>query len=129
MTYEEKLAEVVRRLHRKSAEGNIEWRADPGDDYFFAEVGDRVVRIGYFHYHGDDGDPVTDMEIAILDSSGNVLETIRDTTLYSIPLKIAGYSGWFAYMSALYEAARRKVTGAEEAVNTLLEELSDEIPF
>lgn len=123
--YLEKLAELVRRIHRQTNAGLIKWRdveGTPGQ--FQSDINKRKITIGLIDYEHD-GIPTQDVEIAVYDNVDRKIESVRDSSLTDVYPDIDGFSGWYAIMLFTYEAARRQVNGSEDAINQLLADLDD----
>lgn len=126
--YNEKLAELVRRIYRRTVTGAIKWSDAQGrEGVYEADISGRPVTIGLVEYEVD-GMPSQDVEISIYDNQGAKIESIRDSGLGNVVTKVEGFSGWYSLMYYTYETARRQVSGSEGAINDLLTAL-DDIPF
>lgn len=129
LNYEDKLAELVRSIGKKSFSGDIRWveldNPHSDDKLFIADVANvsAVLRL----VSNDDGpDGQFDVELSIRNpATGVPIETIRDTRLRHKVVGVPGYSGWFPFMLEIYETARRQSSGTEDAIDTLLSKLRE----
>lgn len=127
--YERKLADLARAISKKTLAGEIDWQPVPEKrNTYAANVGQRRLTFGYVRYETPEDGETLDAVIEVYDGD-RVVETIRDPMLGAQPVLVAGYSGWFALMNEALKSIERRILGSEQAIDELLIELDDEIPF
>jgi hypothetical protein len=116
----DKQKKLVDLLLKKTSAGELDWRETPDDQKFQVSLKSGSVRIEELEK------PSTiDFEIQVLNEDGVVVESFLDTDLDGGSQE----PKWFKKMKDLHELARRTVTGSEKILNSLLDELEDEMPF
>ena len=124
MTYE-KMSTLVQRLYKKTKKGEIDWEEITEPGIFMAALPGYAVFISRRSSSGSDStfDQVgNDYVISINNLDGRVIEEVTDVDLRLV------WEHSYRDMGNLYEAARRKAMGVEEALDDILSELlSDEL--
>ncbi len=127
MTYDEKLAEIVGTIGRKTLAGEVTWSVSPlaaDASAFLTYLGDINVIIRAVHSDVHEApDDAYDIELGLRAVAGAPIESIRDTRLKHNLFSVRGYSSWFAFLEDVLETARRQALGTEKAIDTLLERL------
>jgi hypothetical protein len=118
----DKLVKLVQMLQRRAASGDLKWEETVQDDYYQTAFPNYVLRIGPRPGRGND----TDYVIQILNANNVVIEEFTDVDIDS---HMEGGGASFGAMRNLHEAARRSAMGADKALDEILNELGDDIPF
>lgn len=114
----EKIAKLVRKLHEKTIDGKLEWEQTDKRGVFQTSFPDYTIRIsmqleesGEYYY------------VSIYDSQGILVEQVNDVGLEGdIPDS-------FKLMKEMYEFARRKALGVDKALDDILSQLEEDLPF
>jgi hypothetical protein len=125
MAYE-KQKRLVEILFRRSREGKVEWQTAIVDNAFQVAFRDNTVEIRQL---GREIEDEYDYRFTLRNSEGEVAERFTDIELYA---DVDGEARKQGYMMAsdLFEMARRKATGADKIIDSILEDLDDDdIPF
>lgn len=129
------LKDLMLRLYQGTIEGNINWETVPDSQtsfaVFFPEYSVRIVMISSSRQvRTQTGTLATrteiDYRLQLLDSTGNIIETIRSATYPNEQLNFSyTVSG---LLEALYTSARENATGIDRAVASILESLEAQRP-
>jgi len=112
-----KLAQLVQKLATSTEYGAIDWARTEKPNYFQASLAEYSVRIALTN-------PARgDYLLQILDPFGDTVEEVTDDQLVQLLPNAT------AIMKDLYDVARRKVMGVEDALDAILKQLDDEMPF
>ena len=112
MKYFDKLAIITKQLIDKTNQGKIEWEVTDVDGVFQTPFLNATIRISY--------NPLkSGIIIEIYNEEGLMLEQFNDDDIGS------AMTSSFDRMSDLYDAARRKALGAEQAIDSILDQLKD----
>lgn len=117
---QDKQAKIVNGLYKSTQRGKIKWlpfEDEPG--CVTAEISDKQVYIN--EYHSNDTDSVK-LEIY---ANGVLADSFIDDELSSSEVESVTNEGWFLTMTSLLENARRKSTGADEVLDSLLKDLGE----
>ena len=122
-----KLWEFIQKLAAKSDTGNVSWERTAEDGIYQVSFPNFTVRT---FYRGGGGDP--DYIVQILNEDGSIVEETSDAQLTQ--MADTSIVGAFSLMRKLYEAARRKAMGVDNALDALLEALDEDpedpdVPF
>ena len=124
-----KLAHLVYKLHEKALTGNILWEETATNGVYQASFVDYSIQISTQPSREVDGEEVG-VRFSIIDSQGNQVESFLDADLDQKWFKEFGLTdNPYKIMIDTYGIARRSALGAEKAVNDILSELDDVIPF
>lgn len=121
MSYLEKQAEFVRRLHGRTGQGDINWYATETDGVFQAEFPEYLVQI--FQKLIDENDNAVATYISIFTKEGRLIDTFDDRGLSEAD---SMGSDAFLFMADLYENARRIAMGLEQTLDILIDMLGQE---
>ena len=126
MTPEEKLWELIQRLHKRSREGSVAWEVAAGRrEMYQVSFPNTTVRITEETGEADEPDYV----ILVLNEEGRIVERASDVQLRNSVealQDIPGPSVTFTVMRELFQMARRKALGSEKVLDDLLSTLGDE---
>ena len=115
MTTNEKLWQLVKRLHQKTIEGTVPWEVSFKATYLaaFPKYGVRVSEIVK--------EDSLDYVIELLDENGRVIESASDADLRDVAAPGESYP----VMKELFVMARRRALGVDEALDDLLSSLDE----
>jgi len=108
--------ELLKLLYDKTIRGEIEWTESGTEGIFQVSFSNYSVLIN------SEGSPA-DYSLSIVNDNGDVVDRFSDTDF----TKEQYDNGWYLKFEALYETARRTALGAEDALNSILDELKS--PF
>lgn len=106
MKLEEKLTHLTTLLLEKTREGKIPWKPSATDDVFVSTFDKYGVSVRENILGG--------YELSLIDTTGTVIESIRETTKFQIE---------GGNLSELFTLARRSAHNVEESLDNLLQEL------
>lgn len=112
---EEKMLNLVLKLHAKTKEGQIKWERTASSNIFQYAFPSYVVRISV--KQGDADAP--DYYITVKDSDGTTIESASDVSIG----RAFPNAKVFATMEELFTLARREALGVDQALDSLLSEL------
>ena len=116
MSYLEKQAEFVRRLHERTGQGDIIWRQTETDGVFQADFPEHLVQI--FQKWIDEDDDTVDTYISIFTREGRLIGSFNDRELSEA--ESVG-SDAFILMGELFEIAMRMAMDLEQALDNLID--------
>ncbi len=118
MAYE-KLTQLLLELIRNTELGNLKWEGTAADGVYQVSFPRFTVQLS----ERDPDRPDCTFVLSILNSEGAEIEQATHED-FSGALKQP-----YSMMKQLYAMARRRALGVEDAIDVLLKNLSDEIPF
>lgn len=119
----QKWASLAKHLVKLTRSDKLEWRESSDEETFVTVVGSTVVSIGRNRQIGSQG-AIPIVEIIISDKSGKVIDRFDDED-------IVDYGVSYTDLSDLLLEINRKLSGADEVLDSLLKDLQEEeeIPF
>ena len=114
---------LVELLYRKTLERNINWTIND-EGQIYATIAERSVFI-YYRLSGEGEDLVV---FNIFGKDGKLTDSFNDETISydkTVPL---GFDNWYLLCAALLEMGKRQASGADDALDAMIDEL-DDIPF
>jgi hypothetical protein len=118
----QKYIELVDRLHMRTQEGRLKWFETPQKGVFAALL--RGYSLQIETERSDDPDPETlDYRFTILNGDGDVVESLSDIVIGNglAPTELRMF---YQKCRELYDMARRKALGVDDALDSILDELS-----
>jgi hypothetical protein len=137
----DKYAYLVERLYEMTLSSELNWKETDYIGRFTTKIGKRNIELDTENPRGA-GDP--DVYIYIKDDFGKTLESFSDVDLADSVPRVRGYNNYYSLMFDLLKRVARKASGAEEVLDSVLEDLGadhrhiperqlkakdDEIPF
>lgn len=114
-----KLTALVDRLIDRTEDGKVDWEPTETDGEFLAAFPSYAVRL---HKRPNRQSPSQDDYIVtIYDDFGAVVESVDD-----MQLREQGMDDPYGRLKVMYEKVRRKAMGVDEAIDQLLDFLSDD---
>jgi hypothetical protein len=108
---------LLSRLVSKTNHNELDWRESPSADTFQTSFANYSVTIS--ETEGRRGQ--IDYVVSLINSEGVVVDNISDTDLDSG----SGDTYFFQMLRGLYQAARRRALGVDNALDEILKELDD----
>jgi hypothetical protein len=106
-----KAIQLIERLHRKTQDDSLDWEEGPMDETYQVNFPQYSIIIEEIN----DIEKLADYQISILNSEGKTIEIISDEDLPKIqeknPTRI---------LSEIFNHARRKALGSDEALDYIL---------
>lgn len=115
-----KLRGLVEVLYRRTINGDITWEISSDKVSVFADLG--IYRIEVSPEAGDTSFG-NDMRITVFDDNGNQVDTFTDATFENAKPTYDGVNSYYTMMSSILEIAKRQATGADRAIQQLLDTL------
>lgn len=111
----ERVANLLMALKKKTDLGELHWTETESRAVFQVSFASYSVRL-YQDANPFDSDE-TDIVFQIINDSGDVVEEVRDTELSS------WFEKPFVFMRDLYESARRRAMGVDDAIDEIMRSL------
>lgn len=107
-----KTAQLVARLLYRTEEGEVKWEETETEGVYQVAFPEYSIRVYSRSYSNEDGNGEPYFGLAIFNDHGSLVEEVWDPTL----------DNEFTYhvLRKLYEGARRKAMGVEQALDNLL---------
>jgi hypothetical protein len=115
---DQKVVELVSRLHKNTQEKKITWTPTFDRNAFDATFPRYNVRIERTLVEDD-----VDMVVTISNDQGVDVDRFSDRDLMNDFPEKAPHGNWFTFMAEIFEMARRQALKAEEAIDAILGEL------
>lgn len=120
---------LVEKLYQKTAERKLAWQHVARTNSVFVRVAGNWIHLS----SENNNNMESDMYVTVRNDDNYVLERFSDISLSDVVPDTPGFPGFYALMTALHEMAIRQATGADEALDSILDELdtdlSDDAPF
>jgi hypothetical protein len=113
---------IVDLLAKKTEDNEIEWKESPISDIYQVSFANYSLTISEVYNSRQD---VTDYVVSILNSEGNMVDSFSDVDLD----KSSGGTRYLSILRDLYQNARRQALGVDKALDEILKELDDDLPF
>lgn len=119
MAYDKHYA-LANRLYEKTVSGEKTWEETAQDDVFQLNFAKYSVRIRQKNVVNQD---YPDYIIEIYDKDGAKIDSYSDQDLDN------SGNEYFNKLEEIYETARRQALGTDQAIDEIIAELDDDIPF
>ena len=113
---------LVERLYKRTTARKLIWTYDPFDDDVSTSVSDKKIHLA----RGENVNDEPIIRLTMRNADHVVLESYDDEDLSGSVPKIPSFSSYFQLMVALRDMAMRQATGADKALDDVLDELSDD---
>lgn len=120
----EKIVKFINLLEQRTTNGEVEWQETADEGMFQAAFPGYSVRV--FPRTDEDGD--TDYVVQIYNETGSLIEEVRVIDIRESPSREA-YLKAAGQMRSLYEGARRRAMGVDQALDQIIGNLEEERPF
>ena len=124
MTASEKSKKLIDLLHTRTSERKLEWRTGDSAESVYIWFGDRRLELS--EGSNSNGEPLE--ILTIINANGDLVEKITDESFGSDPV-MEGFGNFWLLMSATRDRAYKQSIGAEDAIDDIINELGDDIPF
>jgi hypothetical protein len=114
---------MVERLYKKTIARSLSWSLDSQDDSVDVVISGKIVSLR--RSNNSNGEPI---EIVTIYKDGNPIESFSDEDLGFAPDDLPLPTYW-QLMVALHDTASRQALGADDAIDEILDELDDDVPF
>lgn len=113
---------LLQQLRRRTLEGTLNWEETADDGAYQATFSNYGVRIRTMWNREHDS---PDYQLELYNSNGHLIEEISSDALHEVDPKAGAYQ----IMAQMFETARRIAMGVEQALDEILQELDDNLPF
>jgi hypothetical protein len=120
----DKQRRFVELLYKKTFERGISWNVN-SDSQIYTKIANRHLFI--FATINDRGEDL--IKFNLFGVEGDLSDTFTDETLRYDSAIPRDFDSWYLLCEALLEMARRQASGADDALDAMLEELDDDVPF
>ncbi|MFZ5705866.1 MAG: hypothetical protein ACOY5R_11445 [Pseudomonadota bacterium] len=124
MTPSEKYQTLVERLYRKTIARDIGWSFQEGIGAFATIAGRMIILSAH---RSATGNPLEVVQIK--NQEGKTIDRFDDEDIRGEPPADMLCDGYWALMKNLREIAVRQAVGADDAIDDILGELDDDVPF
>jgi hypothetical protein len=107
----EKLDRLIENLLKATDAGRLGWQLAVDKDAYMVAFPEYSIQIAQVE-DSEDGQSYLTYALSVADSSGNVVDEVRPSDL--------SFARAYTMMKELHSLARRRATGAEKAVDTIL---------
>ncbi|TCP98163.1 hypothetical protein C8J46_105316 [Sphingomonas sp. PP-F2F-A104-K0414] len=120
MTKEEKQAMIVNALVKSNLQGKLTWKPfEPVPGTVYTEVGGKMVYLSNVRNNELDS-----IQVEIY-ADGGLADKFVDDDLVDAQVASVSNDTWFLTLTGLLVSARRKSTGADEVLDSLLKDLEE----
>jgi hypothetical protein len=123
----EKHKKLLELLYSRTREGKVNWSDTVDRGSYLASFENYSVEIS--QQRNPDNPEEADVVISIRNSSGDVIESFVDTDIGTQIDEQQLRREFYQRASALYSMARRAALGTDKALDAIIGELDDMIPF
>lgn len=109
-------------LYERTKSKSVKWRYEASDRSVWVRLAGQIISLTASS--NDDFEPLC--KLVITNSDGDFLEGFNDENLRGDQPKTALFNDWYTLMASLFEMAKRQATGADEALDNILKELSQD---
>ena len=119
---EERYVKLVDRLHHLTIEKKLSWKIDNMSDELTCQFSRNKLTLE----EGRDADGQPNVKLCVMDFSDDVIDSFTDTMLMKIKPSNQKFENHWFLMKDLYVSANRQATGADKAIDDILNELEDD---
>lgn len=124
MSASDKYGRLVDLLYERTQNKKIDWNAEDDGDVNTLIAG-RRIRIS--SSRNSEGEPLE--VVNILSGDWELIESFNDENLDGTPLPSSKFLTYWQLLSDLHETAHRQGLGADQAIDDIISELEDDVPF
>ena len=116
-----KYRKLIESLYKKTESGELSWEESILFGGFETRVGDKIILYGLVHT----GASVPDYEIKIARAGDmNILESFRDVDIHNEGASdVLGFPTYFRMMESMFNSIQRKLSGVEDILDDLIDQL------
>lgn len=119
----DKQRKLVELLYKKTLERGIKWATNE-EKQLFATISGRLLFV--YDTINEQGEEL--IKFSLFDLNDKLSDSFTDETIKD-PFAPRGFENWFTLCAALLEMGRRQASGADDALDAMLNELDDDVPF
>lgn len=119
-----KQKKFVELLYKKTLERGIKWGMNDAKQLYAVVAGRSLFVYSSLNAEGEEI-----IHFAIFGTDNKISETFTDETIKYGTLAPAGFDNWYLLCSALFDMGQRQASGADDALDAMIEELDDDVPF
>ena len=121
-TLNDKTAEFLRKLYRSTESASINWQRAFEDDSVEAKIGNLIVKIRRIFSEIDGSSEIV---LYIQNEYGTIVDVLTDESLPEPPTSVIGFSSFSQVLERVFAIAFRQASGAENALDSLIDDLSE----
>lgn len=108
-------------LYEKTKDESLQWEDASWLGNYQTQIGNRYISIKVTPGEFDEND----YEVFILDDSYNELDRFSDVDISEpeLPPNVGNFRNYYLLMEALYRTVKRQISGADKALDEILEQL------
>src|SRR5262245_43768543 len=113
----ERMRDLVELLFDRTREKKLDWKKGFQDNTAETELGNYLIRVTR------EWDREAEEEynaVYVLDSVGNTIDTILPSMIHGLPMKYPEFQFAYQLLEALHASAYRQATGADQAIENLI---------
>ncbi len=122
-TIVQKYSRLLEKLQVVTSYGRVEWKIDDFSEEVSAIVGARRLGFKIVTKAGNSA-----VKVTVYDENGKSVDSFDDDD-FSTSYPPTGYASYWLFMNDIMTAGRRSATGADKIIDSLIDELDDEVPF
>jgi hypothetical protein len=109
-------------LYKRTEDGSLSWEQSIVLDGYDAYFGDKVVNIALI----ETGLEAPDYQISIVDRENyEPVDKFRDIDIHDPSARdVGGFPNYYKLLEALYNMISRRISGADQAIDNILDQLS-----
>ena len=121
MSAKQKYKVLIDRLYEKTNAKDLPWESDIIDDEVVStSIGDRTIEVG--DARNGSNEPI--VKVTIRDSNGRIIEEFNDENLSGLLTGRPQFQSYWPLMKDLLSMAQRQATGADKALDEIIEALT-----
>ncbi|WP_159043686.1 hypothetical protein [Sphingomonas sp. STIS6.2] len=120
----DKQRRFVELLYKKTLSREINWATNEHKQ-IYAKIAGRLL-YAYSQLNADGEDLIT---FVLFGSEDTVSDQFTDEDIKHDNIAPSSFENWYLLCAALLEIARRQASGADDALDAMIDELDDEVPF
>lgn len=114
----------VELLYQNTMAKKVSWSINDHNQLFATIAGRILFVFQGKNQHGEDT-----VLFKVFGENNSMAENFDDDSLTFDGSLPSGFDSWFNICNAIYEIAKRQVSGADDALDAMIDELDDRLPF
>lgn len=114
----------VELVYKKTYKRGIEWRVNDAHQLYTTIAGRLLFVTMEMNPYQEEI-----VTFTIYDEAGNKAEQFTDEALSFDSSKPKDFDSWYVIASAIYQIGKRQASGADDALDAMIQELDDDVPF
>jgi hypothetical protein len=119
-----KQKKFVELLYKKTLERGIKWALNDGKQIYATVAGRSLFVYSSLNNEGEEL-----IHFAIFGTDSKISDSFTDETIKYGDMAPAGFDNWYLLCSALLDMGKRQASGADDALDAMIDELDDDVPF